>query len=1320
MTRKLFILVILLLVSVPVSEILSEAEVFAQVDTAWVRRYNGPGNSGDGASAIAVDASGNVYVTGYSGGSGTGTDYATIKYYPNGDTAWVRRYNGPGNSGDGARAIAVDGSGNVYVTGQSGGNGTAYDYATIKYDTWGNELWVRRYTGPGNYSDKAYAIAVDNSGNVCVTGLGVGGEHYGELDCVTIKYDPAGNELWVRQYTGSWYSAYGVAIALDDADNVYVTGHTCCILVDSIGEWEYFTTKYSPGGTRLWLQIYDNGYGQDYSEAIAVDDSGNVYVTGTSKGSAGNGDYATIKYDTHGNELWVRRYNGTGNDGDIAHAIATDGAGNVYVTGISHGGWTGFGYATIKYDASGNEMWIRRYNGPGNSYYDEASAIAVDGSGNVYVTGRSDSTGTEQNYDYATIKYDEDGDELWVRRYNGPGNRNDQASAIAIDGSGNVYVTGWGPGSGTSDDYATIKYSPICPIVGNMSICAKSISNLGGGNYKAQDSVWIGDETGENYYLYLGDTAEVTFNVEAGTVSNVVLGGNVHLSAKAEDYDVDAIASLTIDALAGAVNFAGTVHYSDSAIFQNSFSGACTLALNQHEIYGRVEFSDPYFGTIGVHAGSWKLDSCAFFGIHNDINVTVPIGFTDLTVIDGQVTLGVFPNTGIFRVGLTNGAMEFKESGGAFGFDLTGFLAPPGVPSQGMIDVDLAHLRVNVVKDIPIGLWEYPKNDSSGANPSKLNSKTLRTDWSSLRKIDQSTYIVDVYDKEGNKYQIALVDVGLTIKGEESYTDLDCDGYHDPDEPFEDEDGDGLWDEGTNFSLSNNTFNGHGHVTLDLSLVSYIHFTGEDAVVDVAYPEHHRIDTQVWYGLRLGNIFEVTELATGYLHLDYENQRYWGGVTLRHPEFQDLVVVLDSILIAFNPFEFRGEIGADFNIEGVQFLTADFVLHVDERGFYTTSYIDAYGLLHAEGIFFIRERKVAGSFLGDFHIADLHLVQLNNRFYFAPNQCMSGSGSAKLCVWKLCRGVPFSYRICSAANWWVNIGGLSISLGSPAKLHIYDSQGRHTGINAQGGIETGIPGSEFYVFEDVGQQLAFLPDPDLVGGYTIDVEGLADSVFDLDILYPNKTDGNAYNVGYFEEPTQIGGLHRVNLNVSNTWTMQNDLDGDSVFESQTQPDSTAQATLDTAMVTITNVASEIVCANEAKITWKTNVPATSEVLYRSEHDSVYESVSDTTLTTSHSVIVDNILTTDTCYYIPVSVDTSGNIASFLEKSFKLEFVVGDANRDGVIDISDVVYLINYLFIQGPAPVPLEAGDATCDGVVDASDIVYLLNYLFVNGPPPCR
>ena len=195
MMKKLFILVILFFISAP-----SLAQV---IDTAWVRRYNGLGNSVDEARAIAVDDSGNVYVTGHSTGSGSNNDYATVKYYSNGDTAWIRRYDGPGNYSDDDEAvdIVVDNSGNVYVTGESEGSGDNDDFVTIKYYPNGDTAWLRRYNGLANDNDGALAIAVDDSGYVNVTGVSVGGGTDG--DYATIKYYPNGDTAWVRRYNNA-------------------------------------------------------------------------------------------------------------------------------------------------------------------------------------------------------------------------------------------------------------------------------------------------------------------------------------------------------------------------------------------------------------------------------------------------------------------------------------------------------------------------------------------------------------------------------------------------------------------------------------------------------------------------------------------------------------------------------------------------------------------------------------------------------------------------------------------------------------------------------------------------------------------------------------------------------------------------------------------------------------------------------------------------------------------------------------------------------------------------------------------------------------
>jgi hypothetical protein len=406
----------------------------AQVTQQWVAGYNGPGNSVDYANSIAVDGSGNVYVTGESYRLPS-TYFATIKYNSSGIQQWAAMYNGPGIGSNVPVAIVTDGSGNVYVTGYSNGGETGIDYATIKYNSSGDSVWVKRYNGPGNESDYAISIVLDGSGNVYVAGYSTGNGT--NFDYATIKYNSAGVQEWVARYNGPGnYYDVASSIAVDSMGNVYVTGSSG----DNTSMFDYATVKYNSDGVQQWVSIYNGPItSNEQAESISADGKGNVYVTGSSEGIE-TSYYATVKYNSEGVQQWVVRY-----DNGYAKSVVSDGSDNVYVTGYSNGFGTSNDFATIKYNSSGIQQWVSIYNGPGNSD-DKAKSIALDGSGNIYVTGSSDG--------YATIKYSSEGIQQWVTR----DNNGRVANSIAIDGKGNVYVTGEGTGIGGAD-YRTVKYS---------------------------------------------------------------------------------------------------------------------------------------------------------------------------------------------------------------------------------------------------------------------------------------------------------------------------------------------------------------------------------------------------------------------------------------------------------------------------------------------------------------------------------------------------------------------------------------------------------------------------------------------------------------------------------------------------------------------------------------------------------------------------------------------------------------------------------------------------------------------------------------------
>ncbi len=163
--------------------------------------------------------------------------------------------------------------------------------------------------------------------------------------------------------------------------------------------------KYNNNGIQQWVARYNGiGNSSDAAVAIVVDSKGNATVTGTAIGVGGIAGYATIQYNKNGVMRWAQLYNAPDNQFANAFAMALDNTGNVYVTGISNSTATAYDYATIKYDNKGTFGWIQKYNGPANGH-DYASAIAVDANNNVYVTGYSQGTAT--NFDFATIKYNQ-------------------------------------------------------------------------------------------------------------------------------------------------------------------------------------------------------------------------------------------------------------------------------------------------------------------------------------------------------------------------------------------------------------------------------------------------------------------------------------------------------------------------------------------------------------------------------------------------------------------------------------------------------------------------------------------------------------------------------------------------------------------------------------------------------------------------------------------------------------------------------------------------------------------------------------------------
>ena len=246
--------------------------------------------------------------------------------------------------GDYPNAIAVDSNGNLFVAG--GVENIGEDYATIKFRPDGTPVWTNRFDR--YIVDQPAAITMDSSGNVIVTGDSMFLTNH---DYVTIKYGNDGTPKWTNIMAAPGYQGGNVPTVVADLhDNVFITGGSAQQVPDYTNA-DFTTLKLDEDGMPLWTNRFQElNTGNPAPAGTAVDAAGNFYFCGQSIGpGATNIDFVTIKYLANGTPVWTNRYNGTGNGADYPNTLAVDNAGNVYVTGVSTGPFGVWDFATVKY-----------------------------------------------------------------------------------------------------------------------------------------------------------------------------------------------------------------------------------------------------------------------------------------------------------------------------------------------------------------------------------------------------------------------------------------------------------------------------------------------------------------------------------------------------------------------------------------------------------------------------------------------------------------------------------------------------------------------------------------------------------------------------------------------------------------------------------------------------------------------------------------------------------------------------------------------------------------------------------------------------------
>ncbi len=554
----------------------------SQITQEWAKSYILPGNSTQTANDVVTDQNGNVYMTGSTGKGYSGADMILVKYNSSGVYQWTRTYNYPSaaySNENGKTITTYSNAGKNYVIASGEVNYGGYTQIVIStcYDEDGNLKWIRgAYLTPFGFNLTLNKIIADASGNCYITGST-------GRDVFLLKYDSTGIQKFSVTFTNpsGYHTGIGHDIKLDASGNIFITGQ-----INNGSVNKFLLLKYDNNGNLQWSKILQSVSNPGaFNSRLVIGNSGNIYVTGTI--AIGNHDIFTIKYNSSGDTLWTRRYNGTENSNDYVNAIVMDASENIYFTGLVNGLYGDV--ATVKYDSAGVLKWIKTFAGP-NGWADEGKDLSLDAAGNIYVTGYLEFSVGQK---FLTLKYNANGDLIWSRDFNFKPTDYESAVAISIDNSGNVVAAG-SSGYTTICDFSCIKYDSSGNQLWNRTFNGAEIST------DAVNSIAI-DKNGNVYAIGkirvsgLGDNIYLVKYNQAGVQKWVYERGGVNV-------DIEDAGNAVCTDVSGSVYFTGTMYNGttqerDVYTMKLDSNGAAQWNIHTHSYGGSLNDEGVEIGT---------------------------------------------------------------------------------------------------------------------------------------------------------------------------------------------------------------------------------------------------------------------------------------------------------------------------------------------------------------------------------------------------------------------------------------------------------------------------------------------------------------------------------------------------------------------------------------------------------------------------------------------------------------------------------------------------------------------------------------------------